>query len=102
LEAAGVVLKIGLSLKSNHHWVIELAQICEMLWIRFEADTYFKQNEKILAAHLNELRGPPVEKHCSRPVFLNWWAVDNFQWASNLVILLSFTAKLYNFIIIQH
>jgi integrase len=42
-------------------------------------------------------------------VFLNrrWagarrWAVYNFQWASNLVILLSFTTKLYNFIIIQH
>jgi len=23
----------------------------------------FKRNEKILAAHLNKLRGPPVEKH---------------------------------------
>jgi len=28
-------------------------------------------------------------------VFLNRWAVDNFQWASNLVILLSFTTKLH-------
>jgi len=31
LEAAGVVLKIGSSLKPNHHWEIELAQICEAL-----------------------------------------------------------------------
>ncbi len=37
-----------------------------------------------------------------KPVFLNWWAVDSFIWASNLVILLSFTSKLYNFIIMQH
>jgi len=37
-----------------------------------------------------------------RSVFLNCWAVDNFQRASNLVILLSFATKLYKFIIIQH
>ncbi len=38
----------------------------------------------------------------SMPVFLNQWAVDNFQWVTNLVIFLSFSANLYNFIIIQH
>ena len=31
LEAAGAVLKIGLSLKLNHHLEIQLAQICETL-----------------------------------------------------------------------
>jgi len=36
----------------------------------------------------------------SRAVFLNRWAVENFQWAFNLVILQSFTTKLYKFIII--
>ncbi len=30
----------------------------------------------------------------SKPVFLNRWAVGSFQWASNLVVLLSLTAKL--------
>ncbi len=30
-------------------------------------------------------------------MFLNRWAVDNFQWASNLVILLNLTAKLWTF-----
>jgi hypothetical protein len=30
----------------------------------------------------------------SRAVFLNRWAMDSFQRASNLVILLSFVAKL--------
>jgi len=33
-------------------------------------------------------------------VFLNRWAADKFQWVSNQVILLSFTTKLYNFIVI--
>ncbi len=33
-------------------------------------------------------------------MYLNQWAVDNFQWASNLIIVLSFTTKLYNFILI--
>jgi len=31
LEAAGTVMKIGSSLKPNHHWEIELAQIHETL-----------------------------------------------------------------------
>ena len=34
----------------------------------------------------------------STAVFLNRWAVDNFQRASNLDILLSFTTELYNFL----
>ena len=29
LEAAGAVLKIGMSLKPNHYWEIKLAQVCE-------------------------------------------------------------------------
>jgi len=29
-----------------------------------------------------------------KSVFLNRWAEDNFRWASNLVVLLSFTEKL--------
>jgi len=28
-----------------------------------------------------------------RLVFINWWALENFQWASNLVILQSFTTN---------
>jgi len=34
LEAAGAVLTIGSSLKSNHHWKIKLAQIRETLCTR--------------------------------------------------------------------
>jgi hypothetical protein len=40
LEAAGAVLKIGLSLKSNHHQEIKLAQICEMLCSSNISGTY--------------------------------------------------------------
>ncbi len=42
----------------------------------------------------------------SRALFFNrWaaahrWAVDKFQWASNQVILLSFTTKLHNLMVI--
>jgi hypothetical protein len=34
-KAAGKVAKISSSLKSNHHWQIELAQISETLGRRF-------------------------------------------------------------------
>jgi len=36
IEAAGAELKIGLSLKLNHHREIKLAQICETLCMKAE------------------------------------------------------------------
>jgi len=40
LEAAGAVLKIGSSLKSNHHQEIKLSQICEILCSSNISGTY--------------------------------------------------------------
>jgi hypothetical protein len=47
-----------------HDFVGEMIDILSILKIYGHCDYYnFKQNEKILADHQKELRGPPAEEH---------------------------------------
>ena len=58
-----------------------------------DSKLYIK-NTKTFGDTTGDAHGTEVEKHYRRLLFYNWWATDNFWWASNFVILLSYNSEI--------